>query len=116
MITNPQRLPISFCNYDMTPKLTRLRFNTIEMPKRRCKLRFNKRVAFMSSCARFKDLEALHAFSADDEKIFTKIIPKCNHKDFVLNFLNYQHVYLSVSNHYSHKERSTEANDQKNTS
>lgn len=67
MICNPRRDQISFFLTDeITPQIKSLRFNTIERPKMRCKLRMNRKIAFMASQPRFKDLEADYTPDVDD--------------------------------------------------
>lgn len=58
MIVNPPRIPISITRVDMTPKPVQLTFNSIIKPKMRCKLKVNKRIAFLSATPRFKDEES----------------------------------------------------------
>lgn len=67
MICNPRRDQISFSLTDeITPQTKSLRFNTIERPKMRCKLRMNRKIAFMASQPRFKDLEDDYTPDVDD--------------------------------------------------
>lgn len=67
MICNPRRDQISFSLTDeITPQIKSLRFNTIERPKMRCKLRMNRKIAFMASQPRFKDLEDDYTPDVDD--------------------------------------------------
>lgn len=67
MICNPRRDQISFSLTDeITPQIKSLRFNTIERPKMRCKLRMNRKIAFMASQPRFKDLEDDYTQDVDD--------------------------------------------------
>lgn len=61
MIKFPNRKPLSFPLIEIPHhfEINKLRFNSIERPMKRTKLKTNKRIGFMSGCPRFKYLEEL---------------------------------------------------------
>lgn len=59
MIQHPQRKKLSFPLMEIGFSAGHLRFNTVERPTKRSKLRSNKRVGFLSGVPRFKDLKQM---------------------------------------------------------
>lgn len=64
MVTDPVRNPISLPATDFSQrKPPKLRFNSMERPPKRSKLRNNKKLCFMSGCSRFPVTQSLIATS-----------------------------------------------------
>lgn len=70
MITNPKRKPISYLTFNLDELQLypgKIRFNSIDRPPKRTKLRNNKRIAFLSCCPRWS-VNAIAQLMADKLK------------------------------------------------
>lgn len=78
MIANPVRNAISYPTIDFTtPKVLTIKFNCIERPMKRSKLRNNKKVAFMSGCPRFPINKLQQIIAMSKTKCFVrKVTPQ----------------------------------------
>ena len=69
---NPIRKPLSLPLVNFQYTIPKLRYSSIEHPSIRCKLRFNRKVAFLSGCPRFSTDKIFYLRSGQSELNKTK--------------------------------------------